>query len=114
MVYGLDLTIDDIKNYLNYDETFWNYIKDKIKVFKNPYLDYDLKMNYYGIWYDLDENKELTKLIICIPEIVDLKTAQIALHELKHAHDIYMGDLKEDSILEKMLNKKSINSKIII
>lgn len=101
MVYGLDLTIDDIKNYLDYDETFWNYIKDKIKVFKNPYLDYDLKMNYYGVWYDLDENKELTKLIICIPKIVDLKTAQIALHELKHAHNIYMSILKEDSILEK-------------
>ncbi len=101
MVYGLDLTIDDIKNYLDYDETFWNYIKDKIKVFKNPYLDYDSKMDYYGVWYDLDENKELTKLIICIPKIVDLKTAQIALRELKHAHDIYMGILKEDSVLEK-------------
>ena len=101
MVYGLDLTIDDIKNHLDYDETFWNYIKDKIKVFKNPYLDYESKMDYYGVWYDLDENKELTKLIICIPKIVDLKTAQIALHELKHAHNIYMGILKEDSVLEK-------------
>lgn len=101
MVYGLDLTIDDIKNYLDYDENFWNHIKDKIKVLKNPYLDYDLKMDYYGVWYDLDENKELTKLIICIPEIVDLKTAQIAIHELKHAHDIYTGNLKEDSVLEK-------------
>ena len=101
MVYGLDLTIDDIKKYLDYDETFWNYIKNKIKVLKSPYLDYDSKMDYYGVWYDLDENKELTKLIICIPEIVDLKTAQIAIHELKHAHDIYMGVLKEDSVLEK-------------
>lgn len=47
------------------------------------------------------KTKKLTKLIIYIPEIVDLKTAQIALHELKHAHNIYMGILKEDSILEK-------------
>ena len=68
-------------------------------------------MNYYGVWYDLDENKELTKLIICIPEIVDLKTAQIALHEFKHAHDIYMGVLKEEAVLEKNAKQEVYNFK---
>lgn len=64
MVYGLDLTIDDIKNYLDYDETFWNYIKDKIKVLKNPYLDYDSKMVTYGVLVCLSEKQKTTKLII--------------------------------------------------
>lgn len=88
LVNGLNLTIIDVKKYLGYDDDFWNYIQNKIKIIKNPYLDYDLKMHYYGVWYEFNERQELTKLIICIPEIVDLKTAQIAIHEFRHAHDI--------------------------
>lgn len=106
MVNGLNLTINDVKNYLNYGNDFWNYIKDKTKVIKNPYSNYDLKMNYYGIWYDFNEDKEITKLIICIPEIIDLKTAQIAIHEFRHAHDIYSGNIKEDYILEEFAKQE--------
>ena len=40
MVNGLNLTINDVKNYLNYGNDFWNYIKDKTKVIKNPYSNY--------------------------------------------------------------------------
>lgn len=97
-----ELLKKDIKDYLNYEEEFWNYIKDKIKVIKNPYIDYDLKMHYYGVWYDYNQNKELTKLIICIPDIVDLKTSLIAIHEFRHAHDIYMGTSLDDSKLEEV------------
>lgn len=106
MVNGLNLTINDVKIYLNYGNDFWNYIKDKTKVIKNPYSNYDLKMDYYGIWYDFNKNKELTKLIICIPEIVDLKTAQIVIHEFRHAHDIYSGNIKEDYILEEFAKQE--------
>lgn len=106
MVNGLNLTINDVKNYLNYGNDFWNYIKDKTKVIKNPYSNYDLKMNYYGIWYDFNEDKEITKLIICIPEIIDLKTAQIAIHEFILAHDIYSGNIKEDYILEEFAKQE--------
>ncbi len=106
LVNGLNLTIIDVKKYLGYDDDFWNYIQNKIKIIKNPYLDYDLKMHYYGVWYEFNERKELTKLIICIPEIVDLKTAQIAIHEFRHAHDIYNGKTQEDSILEDMAKQE--------
>ena len=106
MVNGLNLTINDVKNYLNYGNDFWNYIKDKTKVIKNPYSNYDLKMNYYDIWYDFNEDKEITKLIICIPEIVDLKTAQIAIHEFRLAYDIYSGNIKEDYILEEFAKQE--------
>lgn len=101
MVYGLNLTIKDVKKHLDYSDGFWDYVKDKTKIIKDPYVDYDLKMDYYGVWYDFNDNKELTKLIICIPEIVSLKTAQIAIHEFRHAHDIYTGNIKADYILEK-------------
>lgn len=106
MALGLSLTIEDIKKYLGYDDDFWSYIQDKIKFIKNPYLDYDLKMHYYGVWYEINESKELTKLIICIPKIVDLKTAQIAIHEFRHAHDIYTSKILEDSILEDIAKQE--------
>ena len=100
MAHGLNLAIEDVKKYLGYDDDFWNYIQDKTKIIKNPYLDYDLKIHYYGVWYEFNERKELAKLIICIPEVVNLKTAQIAIHEFRHAHDIYTSKIQEDSILE--------------
>ena len=106
MAQGLSLTIEDIKKYLGYNDDFWNYIQDKTKIIKDPYLDYDLKMHYYGVWYEVNESKELTKLIICIPEIVDLKTAQIAIHEFRHAHDIYTSKIQEDSILEDIAKQE--------
>ncbi len=102
MVYGFSLSIDDVKNYLDYENSFWNYVEDKIKFIKNPYIDFDLKVLYYGVWYDLDENKNLKRLVICIPEIVDLKTAQIAIHEFRHAHDIFTGNIKNNSELEEI------------
>lgn len=106
MAHGLSLTIEDIKKYLGYNDDFWNYIQDKTKIIKDPYLDYDLKMHYYGVWYEFNERKELTKLIICIPEIVDLKTAQIAIHEFRHVHDIYTSKIQEDSILEDIAKQE--------
>ena len=106
MTHGLNLTIEDIKKYLRYNDDFWNYIQDKTKIIKDPYLDYDLKMHYYGVWYEFNERKELTKLIICIPEIVDLKTAQIAIHEFRHANDIYTSKIQEDSILEDIAKQE--------
>ena len=35
LAYGLDLTLEDIKNYLCYENDFWDYITNKIKVIKN-------------------------------------------------------------------------------
>ncbi len=102
MVYGFSLSIDDVKNYLDYENNFWNYVEDKIKFIKSPYIDFDLKILYYGVWYELDENKNLKKMVICIPEIVDLKTAQIAIHEFRHAHDIFTGNIKNNSKLEEI------------
>ena len=104
-----ELLKKDIKDYLNYEEDFWNYIKDKIKIIKNPYVDYDLKMHYYGVWYDYNQDKELTKLIICIPDIVDLKTSLIAIHEFRHAHDIYIGTSLDDSKLEEIATLEEKN-----
>ena len=106
MAQGLSLTTIDVKKYLGYNDDFWSYIQDKTKIIKDPYLDYDLKMHYYGVWYEINESKELTKLIICIPKIVDLKTAQIAIHEFRHAHDIYTGKILEDSILEDIAKQE--------
>ena len=100
-VLGLNLTIEDIKDYLKYEDNFWNYISDKTKVIKNPYINYNSKIHYYGVWYDLNQDNKLKKLVICVPDVIDLKTAQIAIHEFKHAHDVYTGNFFKDSILEE-------------
>lgn len=86
-----NIDLNDIKDFLGYSDDFWEYITDKTKTIEKPYDNYDIKMSFYGIWYEI-ENNSIKKLKICIPEVIDLKTAQIALHEIKHAHDIYTNN----------------------
>lgn len=107
-VKGLNLTFADVKNYLNYEEDFWKFISNKIHTIDNPYEDFDNKMHFYGVWYTSD----IDTLRVCIPSIVDLKTAQIVVHELKHAHDIYCKkidseDLESDARLEEVKFKNA-------
>lgn len=102
-VKGLDLTFADIKKYLNYENDFWKFISDKIHIINNFYEDFDNKMYFYGVWYTSDIND----LRVCIPSVIDLKTAQVVVHELKHAHDIYYNkfydvDLEEVAKLEEI------------
>ena len=101
-VQGLSLTIDDIKDYLNYDNNFWNFIFSKTKIITNPYDNYDSKIDLYGVWH----NNNLNSIKICVPEVIDLKTAQIAIHEFRHAHDLYLNKFFNDNLEQEAMSEE--------
>ena len=82
---GLTIKIEDIKNFLNFNEDFWKYIKPRIKYIEGT------KENefFYCTLMKFDKNNHLIDLKVIIPHIVDLKTALVNIHELKHAYDLY-------------------------
>lgn len=82
---GLTINFDDIKDFLNFKEDFWVYIKNKIRII-------DLKQDMHmepEVVYMLDKNI-LTDMRVMIPEVKDLKTVLINIHELTHAYDLYL------------------------
>lgn len=75
-----------IYEFLNYPEAFWEYIKPKITVID---INHPEAKEYYCVLVKADEQNVLKDLKPIIPYVTDLKTACIAVHELKHAYDLY-------------------------
>ena len=98
-LYGLILSTEDIKKFFNYPKEFWNYIDKKTYL-----LDSRLEQNkdFYGVNMKLNEEKYLTDIKIFIPEIINLETALINVHEIKHAYDLYerLGKIIDKDELE--------------
>lgn len=84
--YGLILSLDDVKNFLNYSEHFWTYIKSKIRII-NQEQD---KCMVPEVIMKFDDNNCLIDIRVIVPEIVDLKTTLINVHEFQHAYDLYL------------------------
>lgn len=85
---GLNININIIKNILNYEDDFWNYIEDKTLYIQNPFDCCEEKKDFYGFYYELLENK-IIRFTIIVPQIVDLETALINTREFKKAYMIY-------------------------
>lgn len=88
-----NITINDVIEYLNYGTDFWEYIKNKIKVY--PYIE---DTTFYITSYKTDKDNNIIDIKVIIPKVSDMKSASIAIHELKHAHDLYL-------LLNKKMNK---------
>ena len=43
---------------------------------------------------------------ICVPEVIDLKTAQIAIHEFRHAHDLYLNKFFNDNLEQEAMSEE--------
>lgn len=84
---GLALNFDNIKEFLNYSQDFWNFVTPKIRM-----VDSRIKENeiLYVTLISSDCNGLLQDIRVIVPEIVDLKTACINIHEFKHAYDLYL------------------------
>lgn len=100
----LMLTFDDIKNYFNYEEEFWQFVDKKIK-----YIDGSIEKNklFYGTLMKFDENENLIDIKVIVPNITNLETALVNIHEFKNAYDLYhmMGKKIEN---EQEYEKKAI------
>ena len=81
-----NFNLDDIKQFLDYDDNFWNYIK-----FKTLYIDSNMDNSkyFYGVLTKIINNT-LIDIQVIVPNIIDLKTLLINIHEYTHAHDLYL------------------------
>lgn len=80
-VLGLTLGMDDIINYLNYDESFWTYILPRITRIDDEELrQVNIKCN---------ANEIIEDIKVFVPNVVNLETAKINIHEFTHAYDIF-------------------------
>ena len=84
--YGMTISLEDIKEFLNYSEDFWKYVKEK-----TMFVDSKLEKNQglYSVLMRFDDDNKLIDMRVIIPYIVDLFTALVNVHELKHAYDLY-------------------------
>lgn len=86
-VSGLTITKEEIKEFLNYPQEFWKYVETKIKRIDGSKKENEI---FYVTLMKFDEdNKLLSDIKVLIPYVTDIKTAQVNVHELKHAYDLY-------------------------
>lgn len=81
-LFGLTLNFDMIKKYLDYPDDFWDYVIPKVRI-----VDEYSKMNYEVIM-NIKDNV-LKDIRVIVPEITNLLSALINIHEFKHAYDLY-------------------------
>ena len=79
---NLSFSIDDIIKYYKNDS-----IKELLKDAKIYNCNISTGMPFYGC-FPIIENNKLIKIKICIPKVIDLKTALVNIHELKHGLDL--------------------------
>ncbi len=88
---GLLLDFEDIKAYFSYPNAFWEYIAPRMMIIdsRDPASE-----AFYGVLMKYDEGNKLCDIKIIVPRIINLATALINVHEIKHAYDLYQN--KED------------------
>jgi len=92
---ALTITFDNIKEFLHYDDYFWNEISEKIHFVDNH--SYEGK---YGVIFDLDDIK------IVLPEIVNLHTALISITVISDIYSKYYSRNKNNHDLQTEFKKK--------
>ena len=83
---GLIIGDKEIKDFLNYDEDFWKYIKTRIR--RVDSRD-DNKNRFYETVMHFDKDNKLDDMRVYVPYVINLKTSLVNIHEIKHAYDLY-------------------------
>lgn len=93
-VVGLGLSLDDLKAYLGYEDDFWNFVKDRIKLI-NTSSDI---MEQMARVTPITNNGEIVDIDMLIPRIIDLRSATVALEMYEKAYNFYklLGSRVED------------------
>lgn len=105
-VFALGMSINDLKDFLSYEEEFWEYIKDKLKVVDTSY---DIMSKMVRVTPITDDAK-IVDMEILMPKISDIYSLSLALDILEKAHEIYklLGNSIDDYTTS---DEESINSK---
>jgi hypothetical protein len=79
----MEQVIEFFKEQGLYDENFFIYIKDKVKV-----LPYDVSLSWFGCFPILKDNI-IVDLRLSVPEIVTEQNLLVNIHEYYHAYELY-------------------------
>ena len=82
----LTISLEDIKKFLGYEEEFWEYIQKRI-LFIDSHFEED--RDFYGVNIKLDDNQCLKDIKVFVPNIINLSTALVNVHEFNHAYCLY-------------------------
>ncbi len=102
----LSIDIDDVEEFLNLPEEFWEFVKPRI-VWKEPFEE--LPRYYYRVnLIENEQTKTIEDFTIILPTIINLNTAKICVHELSQAYSIYrILNTKLTNEQEYSINKSS-------
>lgn len=100
---GLTIDFDNIKEFLDYPEDFWNYIKPRL-----IQVGLFVEDNNYQVLIIEDEGI-LKDMRVIVPNVINLESACINIHEFKNAYELYkrLGQKLDES--EKNTDYDSIN-----
>ena len=88
MVYGLTQTIADVKNFLNYEEEFWDFIEEHLREVHVTAAGARVQCGVIPL-FDGDTN--VYNFYTVVPKIVDYETALVAINIYKKAYDLYVN-----------------------
>ena len=81
-------TFEDVVAFLDYPEEFWEYVTPRIRKVDSTIPGNEI---FYAtlLKFDKKDKNIIRDIKVMLPHIIDLKTACINIHELKHAYDMY-------------------------
>lgn len=81
------ISYSDVLDYLNYEDEFYEFLENRV-ILVDHYRDCFGDNSFYSVLTKYDKER-LLDLKVIIPKVVDITTAIIVVHELRHAHDLY-------------------------
>ena len=86
MVYALNSNNTSLRNYLGFEDSFWEFISNHLRVI--PYFG-EIDKNNYGICPIVDENNALVDFFTIAPAVVDYDSAMMAYEVYSKAYKYY-------------------------
>lgn len=86
-VIALGENLDKLKEFLGFEDEFWQFIKDDTKEIN---FEAEIEMNMVHATPLLDEKGNVARILIVAPKVVNLESALLAIKIYIKAHDIYM------------------------
>ncbi len=91
-VIALSEDLDSLKGFLDYEPEFWTFIKP---YFKTANVNLETMSGIFHVIPITDENNHVCAIDLLVPEIIDLKTALLAIQLYEQAYQIYKARGKE-------------------
>jgi hypothetical protein len=82
-------TFEMVVAFLDYPDDFWEFVTPRIRRVDSTIPGNEI---FYAtlLKFDKKDKNIIRDIKVMVPHIIDLKTACINIHELKHAYDMYI------------------------